>query len=326
MKIAVLDDYARAFSSLPAARLLAGHEVVTLHEAGLPLSELAARLAGVEALVLTQQRSPISRELLEQVHSLRYLAQTGRSASHIDLSACTQQGVLVVLAGQGSPHATAELTWALLLASRRHLVREANALREGRWQSSLGEGLFGKRLGIYAFGRIGACVARIGRAFGMRVWCWGRDASLQRARAENFEVAPSREDFFAGSEVVSLHLPLSPETRGLIRPEDLAQMSPRSLLVNTSRAQLLGPGTLVRALQAGRPGFAAVDVYEEEPVLEGNHPLLSLPNALCTPHLGFTERETLNGYYEATLQAFLRLIGGESTLALNPEALSVPRP
>jgi D-3-phosphoglycerate dehydrogenase len=308
MRIAVLDDYQDVFRTLDAAKRLAGHEVVTFSRA-LRGDALCAALDGFDAVVLTQQRTALPREAVERLPaSLRFVAQTGRSTGHLDLDALAQRDVKVLTAGLGDPAAPAELTWALILASRRHVVQEANALRSGRWQVGLGSTLQGKTLGVWAFGRIGSRVAEVGRAFGMRVVCHGRAGSLDRAKAAGFEVMPDRAAFFGACDVVSVHLPLTPGTRGLVRAQDLAAMREDALFVNTSRAGLLEPGALLDALSRGRPGFAAVDVFDEEPT-PADEPLLSLPNVLATPHLGYVTRESHEAYFGATLEALAAALG-----------------
>ena len=295
MRVAILDDYQNCIQNLNCFSKLVGHEVVVFHDT-VKGHDLAARLQGFDAVVLTRERTAISAGILDQVPSLRLISQTGKIAGHVDLVACTARGV-AVSEGQGTGSATAELTWALILASRRHLLSEARRMQDGLWQGYLGQQLSGQRLGIWGYGRIGRQVALFGRAFGMHVWVWGREGSMSRAQADGFELATSRAEFLAASDVISLHVRLNAQTRGLVTLEDLASMKPSALWVNTSRAELLVQGALVEALQSGRPGFAAVDVYESEPVLSADHPLLKLPNALCTPHIGYVERDNYEHYF-----------------------------
>ena len=317
MRIAVLDDYQSVFSSLDAARRLQGHEVVTFSDSVRGLA-LASRLAGFDAVLLTQQRTAFPREVVEALPpSLRFIAQTGRNTSHLDLEACAQRNLEVVCAGVGTPAAPAELTWALILASRRHLVAEVNALAAGRWQTTVGTTLAGSTLGIWALGRIGTVVAHAGRAFGMRVLCFGREASATRAKAAGFEVASSREQLFAEADVLSLHLPLSAETRGIVTIDDLRRMKASALFVNTSRAGLIAPGALEEALDSGSPGAAALDVFDEEPLPAGNT-LVARPNVLATPHLGYVTHETLERYYAGAIEALLAKLRHPLTLTLSP--------
>lgn len=303
MRIAILDDYADTFRTLQAAARLHAHEVVVFHDAEQDVERLAAQLADMDVLLLTQARRTLPRALIERLPRLRLVAQTGRATGHIDTEACAAHGVRVVSAGTGSPHAPIELTWALILASRRHLVREVQALAAGGWLSTLGEGLHGQVLGVWGLGRIGRGVAEVGRAFGMRVIVHGREASARGAAELGFTFVPERARLFTDSDVLSVHLPLGPETRGLIGAAELDLMKPSALFVNTSRAGLVVPGALVQALDRGRPGAAAVDVYDREPVVDD--PLVVHPRALCTPHLGYVERATLEAYYSAAIDTIL---------------------
>jgi len=320
VKVVILDDYQDCVRSLDCFARLAGHDVTVFHDTVKDVDGLAARLAGADAVVLTRERTRIDAALLDRLPQLRLIAQTGKVAGHIDLDACTARGVAVA-DGRGSGTTTAELTWALVLASRRHLVAEANRLRAGQWQGFLGEQLAGTRLGVWSYGRIGRQVAGYGRAFGMRVWVWGGAGSTAEARADGVEVAPSREAFFAGSDVLSMHLRLTESTRGLVTAEDFARMGPRALFVNTSRAELVAPGALAAALQAGRPGFGAVDVYENEPVLGAADPLVRLPNALCTPHIGYVVRDNYEHYFGAAFDHINRFAAGRTDDLVNPGAL-----
>lgn len=305
MRIAVLDDYQDVFRTLEAAGRLAEHQVVCFRDAVKTPAALAARLEGFDAVILTQQRTAFPREVVEALPtSLRLISQTGRNTNHLDLEALAHRHITVVSAGLGDPAAPAELTWALILAHHRRLVPEVTALAAGTWQTGLGTTLSGKTLGVWAFGRIGARVAEVGRAFGMRVVCFGREGSLTRAKTAGFALAANREQFFAQSDVLTLHLPLTPDTRGLVTLEDLLRMKPSALLVNTSRAGLLAPGALVAALDAGAPGAAALDVFDEEPLPEG-HPLLRRANVLATPHLGYVTRESYETYFGAAIEALL---------------------
>lgn len=321
MKITVIDDYQDAFRRMSSFARLAGHEIKIFNDTLKDPARLAERLQDAECVVLTQQRSWFRRPLIEALPNLRLISQTGRVTAHIDLKACTERGVMVCAGGKGRPHSTAELAWALILAALRHVPVEVYGLRQGGWQSTLGVDIFGKTLGIYALGGIGSIVAHIGRAFGARVFCWGRGASLERARSAGYDVASSRAEFFAESDIVSLHLPMVRETRGIVTRADLARMKPTALLVNTSRAKLIEDGALVDALKAGRPGFAAVDVYEDEPIFAADHPLLKLDNAVCTPHLGFVTAETYEIHYGLAVEQILAYVAGKPIHVVNPEVL-----
>lgn len=320
MRIAIPDDYQDCVRTLDCFARLDGHDVRIYHDNVKDIDALAARLADAEAIVLTRERTAMTPALLDRLPRLRLISQTGKAAGHIDLRACTERGIAVA-EGSGSGAATAELTWALMLASRRHLVAEANRLRAGQWQGFLGQQLRGQRLGVWSYGRIGKQVAGFGKAFGMQVWVWGREGSTADARQDGFEVAPSREAFFAQSDVVSLHIRLNADTEGIVTADDLARMKPTGLIVNTSRAELIAPGALVDALRAGRPGFAAVDAYEREPVLGADDPLLALDNALCTPHIGFVEKDNYEAYFGGAFDNINRFFAGDPANLANPEVL-----
>ena len=320
MKIAVIDDYQNAFKTLKCYPKLAGHEVVIYTEPETNVEKIAERLKDADAVILTQQRTAFPRALIEKLPKLKLIGQTGRAASHVDLEACTDRGVVVSAGGSGNSNATAELTWGLILSALRNLPFEVKRLKEGRWQSTLGIGVNGKTLGIYAYGKIGSIVAGVGKAFGARVVCWGREGSTARAKAAGFEVAKSREEFFAECDIISLHLPLNKDTRGIVTRDDLARMKPTALLVNPSRSGLIAKGALEDALKAGRPGRAAVDVYDQEPVLGAAHPLLKMDNATCTPHLGYVTRESYEEYYAVVVDDILAFAAGKPSHVLNPEA------
>jgi D-3-phosphoglycerate dehydrogenase len=273
-------------------------------------------------VILLQGRTAFPRAVAEKVTTLKLISQTGRNVNHIDLAACSEKGILVCGSGAGLPNHTAELTWGLIFSSLRHIPQEVQRFRAGQWQTTLGTTVVGKTLGVYAYGRIGSIVAKVGRAFGMKVVCWGREGSTAQARADGFEVAASREAFFAESDVVTLHIPLNKETRGIVQHADLARMKPTALIVNTSRGPIIDAESLVRALKEGRPGFGAFDVYDDEPVVGGNHPLLKLDNAICTPHLGYVDRDTYEKYYGAAVDIVLAYADGKPSNVLNPEVLA----
>jgi D-3-phosphoglycerate dehydrogenase / 2-oxoglutarate reductase len=321
MKIAVIDDYQNAFKTLTCFPKLAGHEVVIYTDPETNVDKIAERLKDADAVVLTQQRTAFPRALIEKLPRLKLIGQTGRAATHVDLEACTEKGIVVSAGGSGNSNATAELTWGLILSTLRNLPFEVKRLKEGHWQSTLGIGVNGKTLGIYAYGKIGSIVAGVGKAFGARVVCWGREGSTARAKTAGLEVATSREEFFAEADILSLHLPLNKDTRGIVTADDLARMKPTALLVNASRSGLIAKGALENALKAGRPGRAAVDVYDVEPVLGADHPLLKMDNATCTPHLGYVTRESYEEYYAAVVDDILAFAAGKPSHVLNPDAL-----
>ena len=291
------------------------------HEPAKNDAELVAQLLDAEAVILTMQRTPITQAVLSQLPNLKMISQTGRATGHLDVAACTKNGVVISAGGGGGLNATAELAWGLILSSLRHIPQEVHALKNGSWQTTLGTGLFGKTLGIYAYGRIGAIMAQFGRAFGMNVICWGREGSLARARNAGFDVAPHREAFFEMADVVTLHIQLNKDTRGIITKDDLGRMKADSLIVNTSRAPIIADGALVEALKRGKPGRAAIDVYEHEPVLGADHPLLALDNALCTPHLGYVEKGTYEALFTAAIDQVLAFETGVPINVINPEVL-----
>jgi D-3-phosphoglycerate dehydrogenase len=321
MKIAMIDDYQDAFRTLRCYPKLEGHEIVVYNDTEKDPDRLAERLKDAEAVILTQARSQFPRAVVERLPKLRLISQTGRSTGHIDIDACTEHGVVVSAAGKATAHPTAELTWGLILAALRQIPYEVQRLREGYWQSTVGVAVQGKTFGIYAYGRIGSLVAKVGRAFGARVVCWGREGSLSRAREAGYEVAESRSSFFAESDILSLHLPLNSETRGIVTSEDLARMKPSALIVNTSRAGIIAEGALVEALKAGRPGSAAVDVFEDEPLIGAAHPLLKMTNVVATPHLGYVERDNYELYYGIVIDQILAYAAGNPINVMNPGAV-----
>jgi D-3-phosphoglycerate dehydrogenase len=320
MNVTILDDYQDAVRTLACFAKLAGHRVTVFNDTVKGEDAIVARLAGAEAVVLIRERTRLSASILERLPALRLISQTARAGGHIDEAACTRLGIAIAQ-GAGSPVAPAELTWALVLAASRHVPLEAARLRAGRWQTTIGRALHGRTLGVYGYGRIGALVARYGRAFGMRVIAWGREGSAARARADGVDLAASREALFAEADVLSIHLRLAPETRGIVSLADLGRMKPDALLVNTSRAELIADGALVRALAAGRPGAAAVDVFESEPVIDGAHPLLALDNVVATPHLGYVERDSYEAYFGAAFDNVVAFAEGRPANIVNAAAL-----
>jgi D-3-phosphoglycerate dehydrogenase len=321
MKIAILDDYQDAARRLRCFARLAGHDVVSFTDHRREPVELARRLDGFEAAVLIQQRCPLPRAAIERMSTVKLLSQTGRNVRHIDVEACTEHGIMLCAGGTSNSNAPAELTWALILASLRHLPQEAATLKAGRWQSTIGTEVKGRTLGIYAYGKIGSIVANVGRAFGTRVLCWGREGSTTRAKEAGYEIASSREAFFESADIVSLHLPLNKDTRGIVTAGDLARMKSTALLVNTSRAGLIGDAVLAAALVKGRPGRAAVDVFDSEPVLGADNPLLKLDNCLCLPHLGYVEEDTYERYLGNAFDQVTAYAAGKPINVVNPDVL-----
>ncbi|NBW48190.1 MAG: D-2-hydroxyacid dehydrogenase family protein [Betaproteobacteria bacterium] len=323
MNIIILDDYQDAVRKLPCAAKLEHLNAKVFTNTVKGIGQLAVRLRDAEILVLIRERTHLPRALLERLPKLRMIAQTGRIGSHIDLQACTDLGI-VVSEGVGSPVAPAELTWALIMAASRRLPQYIGNLKHGAWQQSglrasnmpvnfgLGKVLKGQTLGIWGYGKIGSMVAQYGTAFGMRVIVWGSEAARRRALDDGLEAASSREALFSDSDVLSLHLRLSDTTRGIVNLQDLSLMKPTSILVNTSRAELIEDGSLVAGLNRGRPGMAAVDVFESEPPLAG-HPLLRLENAICTPHIGYVERDSYEMYFSSAFDNVLNYLAGTPT-------------
>lgn len=322
MKITVIHDYANALRQTQAFPKLKGYDVTIYNDAYTDPARMIEQVKGCDALLLTQQRMVVTRKILEQLPQLKFISQTGRNVNHLDVKACTDLGILVSAGGHdgASPYTTTgELAWALILAAQRHLPYEVERFKQGHWHSTIGRRLYDSTLGIYAYGHIGSGVARVGKAFGMNVVCWGREGSLAKAKADGYAIAAGREAFFEQCDVISLHIKSNDATRGIITAADLARMKPTALLVNTSRAPIIAEGALVEALKKGRPGFAAVDVYEEEPVVGANHPLLKLPNALCAPHLGYSEYGSYEHIYETGVDQLLAYAAGKPINVLNPE-------
>ena len=318
MRIVVLDDYQDAVRSLACFSKVSGHEVV-IHRDTVTGEALVERLQGAEAVVLIRERTRLAADVLERLKSLKFVSQTGRPGGNLDVAACTRLGIAVGFTS-GSARSTAELTFGLMLSAMRHIPLEDRRLREGSWQTTLGRALHGLVLGIYAPGNIGSLVAGYGRAFGMTVLVHGRDAARERAAKDGYEFV-SRERLFSECDVVSLHIRLLPETRGIVKGSDLALMKPDALIVNTSRAELVEHGALEAALKAGRPGFAAVDVYESEPILGAKHPLLAMDNVVATPHLGYVERSNYETFFGTAFDNILAFAAGKPQNLVNPEVV-----
>ena len=321
MNITILDDYQDAVRGRSCFAKLAGHSVTVHRDSVSDADALVARLAEADAVVLIRERTRIPAAVIARLPKLKILSQTGGAGKHIDIEACTRAGI-VVCAGTGAPDAPAELTWGLILASVRSIALEDRRLREGRWQTTLGRTLKGMTLGIYGYGKIGSLVAGYGKAFGMKVIAYGREASAKRAHAEGVKMAASRAELFSGADVLSVHLRLAPETRGIVTREDLALMKSDAVFVNTSRAELVAPGALEAALKAGAPGFAALDVFEGEPVLGAKHPLLKMDNVVATPHLGYVTEDNYELYFGTAFDNILAVSAGKpATTVVNLEAL-----
>jgi len=335
MNIVILDDYQDAVRKLQCASKLEAFPAKVYTNTVKGIGQLSVRLRDADIIVLIRERTHITRQLVEKLPRLRMIAQTGRVGSHLDVEACTERGIAVA-EGVGSPVAPAELTWALIMAAMRRLPQYISTLKHGGWQQSgmksasmpvnygLGMVLKGKTLGIWGYGKIGQLVAGYGKAFGMQVLVWGRQAAREKAAADGHKAANSCEELFTESDVLSLHLRLNEETTGIVTLEDLGRMKPTALLVNTSRAELVAPEALIAALNRGRPGMAAIDVFESEPILQG-HALLRLENCICTPHIGYVELDSYELYFGAAFDNVVNFIRGTPTNIVNPGALQVRR-
>ncbi|HUD00281.1 MAG TPA: D-2-hydroxyacid dehydrogenase family protein [Candidatus Polarisedimenticolaceae bacterium] len=322
MKISILDDYHDTLRTLECYRKLAGHEVRIWNDHVQEIDSLAERLHDTEVLVLIRERTEIRRPLLQRLNKLRLISQ--RSVyPHIDVDACTELGIIVSSSQHaGTPsYAAAELTWALVLAAMRQVPQQMAALKAGKWQIGVGNDLRGKTLGIYGYGRIGSVVAGYGKAFGMNILVWAREGSLVQARTDGYVTARSKEQFFSDCDVLSLHMRLVDATRGIVTGQDLARMKPTALLVNTSRAGLIEPGALLAALKAGRPGVAAVDVYEEEPVFNVDYLLFAMDNVVCTPHIGYVTRDEYEIQFSDIFEQIVAYAAGTPINVVNPQVL-----
>lgn len=335
MNIVILDDYQDAVRKLNCAAKLDAYPAKVYTNTVKGIGQLSVRLKDADVIVLIRERTHLNRQVIEKLPKLKLIAQTGRVGAHIDVAACTERGIAVA-EGVGSSVAPAELTWALLMAAARRIPHYVSHLKHGAWQQSglksasmppnfgIGSVLKGKTLGIWSYGKIGQLVAGYGRAFGMRVIIWGRVASKERAQADGFEIASSKTSFFEQCDVLSIHLRLDESTRSSIILDDLSKMKTTAVLINTSRAELIEPEALIAALNRGRPGMAAIDVFESEPILQG-HALLRLENCICTPHIGYVEQDSYELYFGAAFDNVVNFIKGTPTNIINPSALQVRR-
>jgi D-3-phosphoglycerate dehydrogenase len=321
MKIVVPDDYHSLVSTLDCFGKLAGHDVRVLHDVAPTFETLVEKLRDAEIIVAVRERTNFTRALLEQLPRLRLIAQTGRSAHSVDLQACTELGIAVCAGSHASPYTVAEHTWALIFASVRRIAEDAALMKQGLWRNWFSTSLRGKTLGVYGLGKIGEPVAATGASFGMKVLAYAREATAERAKALGYEAAKSRQAFFEEADVLSVNLRMSEATRGIITGADLACMKTTALIVNTARAELFVPGVLVEALKKGRPGFAATDVYENEPVQNGDHPLLKMPNAICTPHSAWLEPTTYELYFGEAFEQVAAYAAGRPVKLLNPDVV-----
>lgn len=326
MNISILDDYFDTLRTLPCFQKLKDHQIQIWNDHVQDVDKLAERLKDTEVLVLIRERTKIQAPLLERLNKLKLISQ--RSVyPHIDIDACTRHGVIVSSSQHaGTPcYAAAELTWGLILAAVRQIPQQMASLKAGNWQIGVGDTLRGKTLGIYGYGRIGSVVAGYGKAFGMKVLAWSHEEALARARTDGYAIAHTKEEFFKECDVISLHLRLHNATRGIVTAHDLSLMKPTALLVNTSRAPLIEPGALVRALQLGRPGMAAVDVYEQEPLVDTSDPLLGMENVVCTPHIGYVTRDEYEVQFAEIFDQIAAYCAGAAINVVNAAVLESPR-
>ncbi|MBL8337935.1 MAG: D-2-hydroxyacid dehydrogenase family protein [Rhodoferax sp.] len=335
MNIVILDDYQDAVRKLACASKLEAFPAKVYTNTVKGIGQLSIRLKDADVIVLIRERTHLTRPLIEKLPRLKLVVQTGRVGSNVDVQACTERGIAVA-EGSGSPRAAAELTWALVMAAMRRLPQYIGNLKHGAWQQSglkaasmppnfgIGNLLHGKTLGIWGYGKIGRLIAGYGQAFGMQVRVWGSEISRAKASEDGFLPAESKAHLFSQSDVVSLHLRLNDQTRGVVSLEDLSLMKPDALLVNTSRAELIEPDALISALNRGRPGMAAVDVFETEPILQG-HALLRLENCICTPHIGYVEQSSYEALFGAAFDNVVNFIRGTPSNIVNPGALQVRR-
>jgi D-3-phosphoglycerate dehydrogenase / 2-oxoglutarate reductase len=319
MKIAIPDDYQDMVDRLECFSLIRHHDVTRHREPARDLAQLVERLRDADVVVSIRERVEFSRALLERLPKLKLIALVGRNSSMIDFAACTELGIPVATGQSNSPVAPAELTLALIVAARRNVALEAGRMKRGEWPCTLSHRLRGSTLGIFGLGAIGQLVAEGGRGLGMNILVWGQKASLEKAAAAGYAAAASKEGLFERSDVLSLHVRLTRDTRGIVGPGDLARMKPTALVVNTARAEIIQPGALLDALRNGRPGYAAVDVYEQEPIVDGNHPFLSMPNVLCTPHLGWAEWTNFELYFREAFEQIAAFEKGLPMRLRNPD-------
>lgn len=320
MKITILDDYQHAVKDLACFQLLNGQHVQVLDKAEKDATLLAEKLKGTEVIVLIRERTQINEALLLKLPDLKLISQTGKISNHLDLAACTKHQVAVA-EGVGSPIAPAELTWALIMNTVRQIPEAIRAMQAGKWQVNIGSTIHGKTIGIWGYGKIGKLVAGYAKAFGAKVMVWGSETSRKNALNDGFESANSKEDFFRIADVVTLHLRLNETTKGIVKEGDLSLMKPSAVIINTARAELIEAGALLKCLKKGRPGFMGVDVYEEEPVYNPDFELLKMPNVVCTPHLGYVEKNSYELYFGKAFENIVNFINGNPTNIANPEVL-----
>ncbi|MFH4966505.1 D-2-hydroxyacid dehydrogenase family protein [Gaetbulibacter sp. M235] len=320
MKTAILDDYQNIINKLDCYSLLDGLDVLILNETEKNIDKLSESLKDVEILVLTRERTIINEDLLSKLPKLKLISQTGKISNHLDLKACARYKVLVS-EGIGSPIAPAELTWALIMNSVRQIPQAIEGMKNGKWQVNIGSSIYGKTVGIWGYGKIGKRIANYAKAFGAKVMVWGSESSRENAVKDGFSKADTKREFFQTADIISLHLRLNESTIGIVKESDLAQMHSSSIIINTSRAELIDKDALIKCLKKGRPGFAGIDVYEEEPIYDTTFELLKMPNVICTPHLGYVERNGYELYFSKAFENVVNFMNGNPTNIANPEII-----
>ena len=324
MNISILDDYTNLVRTLSCVSLIKAHTLNVYTDCERNIDALTERLKDTDALVLLRERTRVTAALLARLPKLKLITLNG-PWPHVDMAACTARGIVLCSEHARTSYATAELTWGLIIAAMRHIPQQMASLKNGQWQTRAGSVLRERTLGIYGYGRIGKQVAGYGKAFGMHVLVWSREKAREQARADGYDVAASREALFAEADVLSLHVRLAPETRGMVSAADLARMKPTAVIANTSRAELIADGALVEALRAGKPGAAAIDVFESEPMIDKHHPLLQLDNVVATPHLGYMERDQMENYFSDNFKRVLAFAEGKPYGVVNPEAINIKK-
>lgn len=320
MKIAILDDYQDVVRNLSCFNLLQQQQVVIFNETEKDAHLLAKKIKDVEALVLIRERTAVTDDLLSRLPQLKLISQTGKISNHLDLNACTKHKVAVA-EGVGSPIAPAELTWGLLMNVLRQIPQAIEGMKKGKWQVNIGESVNGKIIGIWGYGKIGKIIAGYAKVFGAKILVWGSEQSRLNAVNDGFEAAETKAAFFETADVITLHLRLNKETTGIVKQEDLNLMKKSSVLINTSRAELMEKGSLIKALKAGRPGFAGIDVYESEPIYDTAFELLNMSNVVCTPHLGYVDKNSYELYFDKAFENIINYVNGKPTNIANPEVL-----
>ncbi|NUY79749.1 D-2-hydroxyacid dehydrogenase family protein [Flavobacterium sp. MAH-1] len=320
MNVFILDDYQQAVTRLDCFKLLDGFDVTVLTETEKDPEKLSQKIQQAEVLVLIRERTEITEALLSRLSNLKLISQTGKISNHLDLNACTKHKVAVA-EGIGSPIAPAELTWILIMNALRKIPQAIEAMKKGEWQTNIGTMVYGKKIGIWGYGKIGKRIAGYAKAFGAEVVIWGSESSRRNAIADGFAAAQSKQEFFSGCDVVSLHLRLNPETSGIVKSSDLELMKTTAALINTARAELIEPGALLHGLKNGRPGFAGIDVYESEPLYDIENPLLKMPNVVCTPHLGYVEQNGYELYFSKAFENVVAFADGNPVNIANPEVI-----